>query len=412
MSDIHELNRKKVAALEACRAILDAADKEGRTKLTAEEQEKYDRAWADYEGLKDRVQKELELRKGEQAAAEPGQRQAGGMDQPGDGDGHGADPAEKEKRRAFQKLLRGGIATLSSEEVRALQADSDTAGGYMVMPQIFATGLIKAADDLVFIRPLAQKYEVATAQSLGIRCLKADPADADWTPELGTGSEDSTMEFGKRELYPHQVAKLIKVSNKLLRLAPDVEGLVRDRLNYKFGITEEKAFMTGSGAQQPLGMFTASDDGISTSRDYNTDMTATSLSCDGLIGAKYTLKGQYHRNARWLFHRDGVAQIAKLKDGTGEYIWRESLRVGEPDRLLAFPVLMSEYCPNTFTASQYVGMLGDFNHYAIADALDMRIQRLVELYAETNQVGFIALRDLDGMPVLEEAFVRLKLAAS
>jgi HK97 family phage major capsid protein len=46
----------------------------------------------------------------------------------------------------------------------------------------------------------------------------------------------------------------------------------------------------------------------------------------------------------------------------------------------------------------------------IADALSMQIQRLNELYAETNQVGFIGRLGTDGAPVLEEAFVRVKLA--
>ena len=45
-----------------------------------------------------------------------------------------------------------------------------------------------------------------------------------------------------------------------------------------------------------------------------------------------------------------------------------------------------------------------------ADALYMQVQRLNELYAETNQVGFIGRLETDGAPVLEEAFVRLKLA--
>ena len=40
----------------------------------------------------------------------------------------------------------------------------------------------------------------------------------------------------------------------------------------------------------------------------------------------------------------------------------------------------------------------------------MMIQRLVELYAGTNEVGFIGRRWVDGSPVLEEAFSRLKLA--
>jgi HK97 family phage major capsid protein len=92
------------------------------------------------------------------------------------------------------------------------------------------------------------------------------------------------------------------------------------------------------------------------------------------------------------------------------HFWSESVRVGEPDRILGFPAFMSEYAPNTFLTTRYVGILGDFTFYWIADALDMDMQRLDELYAATNQVGFVGRMESDGMPVLEEAFVRVKLA--
>ena len=74
------------------------------------------------------------------------------------------------------------------------------------------------------------------------------------------------------------------------------------------------------------------------------------------------------------------------------------------------PIFMSEYAPNTFTTGLYVGILGDFSNYWIADALNMQIQKLVELYAATNQDGFISRMESDGMPVVSEAFVRVKLA--
>ena len=300
---------------------------------------------------------------------------------------------------------------MSGEELRALQVDSDEAGGYLVAPEQFVAELIKAVDNAVFIRQLATVHPLTTSASLGAPALDADPADADWTSEIGSAAEDSTMDFGKRELKPHPVSKLIKVSNRLIRISSiGVEALVRNRLAYKFGVTHEKGFLTGSGSGQPLGVFTASDQGISTGRDVSTGNTTTSMTFDGLIESKYTLKGQYWNKARWMFHRDGVKQIAKLKDGDGQYIWIPSVRVGEPDRLLNFPVMMSEYAPNTFTTGLYVGILGDFSHYWIADALDMQVQRLVELYARTNQTGFIGRMESDGMPVLEEAFVRVKLA--
>jgi HK97 family phage major capsid protein len=279
----------------------------------------------------------------------------------------------------------------------------------MVASEQFVDILIKAVDDAVFIRQRATKFRLDSAASMGSPYLAADPADADWTAEIATGSEDSTMSFGKRELHPHPLAKRIKVSNKLLRQSPRADGLVQSRLAYKFGISQEKGFMTGSGANQPLGIFTASANGISTSRDVSTGNAATAPTFDGLISAKFGLKGQYWNKAEWLFHRDVLAVVAKLKDGEGQYLWRESVRAGEPDRLLNLPVMMSEYAPNTLTTGLYVGALGDYSNYWIADALDMQVQRLVELYAETNQTGFIGRLESDGMPVLEEAFVRVKL---
>ncbi len=169
--------------------------------------------------------------------------------------------------------------------------------------------------------------------------------------------------------------------------------------------------MTGSGANEALGVFTASNDGISTARDVSTGNLATSMTFDGLLGAKYALKQQYWPKARWIFHRDGVLQLAKLKNGDGQYIWQASVQAGQPDMLLNFPVAMSEYAPNTFTANLYTGILGDFQYYWIVDCLNVEIQALFELYARTNQVDFIARAENDGMPVLEEAFVRVKLGS-
>jgi HK97 family phage major capsid protein len=123
------------------------------------------------------------------------------------------------------------------------------------------------------------------------------------------------------------------------------------------------------------------------------------------------LKQDYLANSQWVFHRDAILQLALIKDGNGQYIWRESVRVGEPDRLLNIPINMSEYAPNTFTASQYVGLLGDFSYYWIADALNLQIQALFELYAETNQVGYIGRMETDAMPVMAEAFARVKLGS-
>jgi len=130
-----------------------------------------------------------------------------------------------------------------------------------------------------------------------------------------------------------------------------------------------------------------------------------------LINAKFGLKQPYRigTRAKWLFNRTGVKNIRKLKDGIGQYFWEPALKAGEPDRVLDIPVFESEYVPDTWSTGQYVGILGDWSYYWIADSLAVEIQRLDELYAAANKVGFISRIETDGMPVLAEAFVRVKL---
>jgi HK97 family phage major capsid protein len=310
---------------------------------------------------------------------------------------------------AFRSFLQG--EQVRGIEKRDLQADSDPMGGFLKSPPQFVAGLLKTVDNILFFRQPGWATVIPLANSdelVGIS-LDADPDDGEWTTEIGDITYDSSMSFGKRSLKPTTLAKGIKMSRKLLRLAPNSEELVSSRLAYKLAVPMEKKYLVGNGANQPLGVFVASPDGISTNRDEATDNTATAPTFDGLTNAKYKLKQQYWKAARWLFHQDVVKLIAKIKDGTNNYIWRESVRVGEPDTLFGIPTYMSQYAPSTMTSGQYAGILGDFSFYWIADALSMEMQRLVELYSKTRQIGLHAWLETDGMPVLEEAFVRVKL---
>lgn len=396
----------------AMRVIVDAAETEKRD-LTDEEIAKHGELFDKQEGLRKKIevgerQQEIDRDLAKRAAQEDEEKRKAA------GDAGGPDEQRAAlAMTAFNTYLRTGqIAGDGVDELRALQADADTEGGYLVAPEQFVAELIKFVDDAVFVRQVANVLPPLTmAAKLGVPTLDTDIADADWTSELLTGSEDSSLAFGKRELEPHPLAKLVKVSNKLLSLSTlNAEALVRERLGYKFGVTQEKAYLTGSGAGQPLGVYTASADGISTGRDVATGNTTSSPTFDGLIDAKYTLKGAYWPRARWNFHRDTLKLISKLKDGEGRYIWRQSVRDGESDTILGHPLDISEFTPNTFTTGLYVGLFADWSRYMIVDSLQMQIQRLVELYAATNQAGFIARYEGDGAPVLEEAFVRVTLA--
>jgi HK97 family phage major capsid protein len=320
--------------------------------------------------------------------------------------------ATSEYRSAFEQYLVSGRAKGldASGETRDLAADSDVDGGYLVAPTQTVASLIQAVDDAVVVRQFATVIPVRSAQNLGVPVLDTDVSDADWTTEIQTGTKDTAMKFGKRELNPVPLAKRILVSRKLLRTgALPVESIVQARLAYKFGVSQEKGFLTGSGANEPLGMFTPTANGISTSRDVNTG-SSTNMTADGLIDAKFALKASYwsRPSTAWLFSREAVKLIRKLKDQQNQYLWQPGLVGGEPDRILDIPYVVSEFVPNTFTTAKYVGILGDMSFYWIAEALSLEVQRLSELYAEANQIGYIGRMEVDAMPVLEEAFVRLK----
>lgn len=419
MEKVLEMKQKRAKLIKDSRDLLDKVELEKRS-MTTDEDAQYSRTDVDIEQLTKDIEREerqivRERELGEKDAKEIEERKKAGETEKRTlrqalEDRRITNIRETEEyRAAFGTWLARGADALTADEYRAMQADSDIGGGYLVTPQQMVMELLKTVNDIAVIRNYARKFQLTTAKSLGVPSLEKDADDWDWTSELKTGNE-TELEFGKRELRPHPLAKRAKISNTLLRMAAmGPEAIVRERLAYKLAVTQEKAYMTGDGSQKPLGVFVASADGISTARDVSTGNTATSIMGDGLIEAKYSLKEAYWPRARWIFHRDAVKQIRKLKDGNGQYIWQAGISGGVPDRILELPYTTSEFAPNTFTTGQYVGILGDFQKYWIVDALDMVMQRLTELYAETNQTGFIARYEGDGAPVLEEAFARVKL---
>lgn len=402
---LRELQEKRNRAITEARALLDKADSEKRS-MTAEERGQSDALLNEAQEVRgdiDRITKlEAEERAQVAVAAAAAAQDAGNKS-----------PDAEARSKAFRHLLTLDVANgeqLSAEEYRTLTAGQDTAAGFLTTPQEFVARLIAGVKDEVFLRGLATVYPTSNANGLGFPSLDTDMDDAEWSTEIKLATEDKAMKFGKRELKPHPLKKLVKVSDKLLRAdGLDPESIVIDRASYKFGITEEKAFLLGTGDKQPLGLFTASRQGIYTDRDVSSG-SATNITADGLKTVKYSLKSQYMKKAQWLFHRDGVKLIALIKDAENRYIFEMTDTPGALDNLLGRPLNMSEYVPNTFTTGKYVGMFADFSWYWIADSLALRIKRLNELFSLTSEVGFIFDKETDGMPILAEAFARIKTA--
>jgi HK97 family phage major capsid protein len=412
-----ELLQERAKLIEDARALHTKADAEKR-ELTAEEKTQFDQMLKDSEARKADADRDLALERAEQSL-EAG---LGRRTEPDAGDDDQAilraeersvdlaadrnrrlSPKEREERSDFSRWLATGRA-------QTLQVDNTSAGGALAAPVVVVNELIQRVDEILFFRQLATVYGGING-SLGAVSLDTDIDDADWTSELAT-PQPTDLKLGGRELKPNPLSKEIRVSNKLLRTSQiDAAGLVLGRLAYKLAVPQEKAYFVGTGSGQPLGIFTASANGVPTTRDVSTGNTTTAVTMDGLKAAKYALKVQYWSEAGWLNGTDLALQVATLKDTTNNYLWQPSVVVGEPDQLLGFPMRISAYAPATFTAGKYVAALAALKSgYWIADGQTVEIQRLDQIEARNNRTVFIARTEVDGMPVLAECFVRVKLA--
>ena len=79
------------------------------------------------------------------------------------------------QKKAFDAFLVGGASdpdyVAKQVELKVLQADLDTSGGYLVAPQAFVQQLLKAVDEQVMIRQYATVYPLGANESLGVPSL-------------------------------------------------------------------------------------------------------------------------------------------------------------------------------------------------------------------------------------------------
>lgn len=320
--------------------------------------------------------------------------------------------------KAMRKYQRYGVQGLNNDDMKALSVGDPQAGGYL-QQDTYVSKLIEKQREVSAMRRISTVLPPVPSGSAIAPAEDSFLSDAAWTTEVGTGSEDTVKPFGQRKLTPHPLAKRVKVSNTLLRNPFfDVEAWVRDRMAYKFAVPEEDGFVNGDGAQKPVGILSTA--GLPTF----TGATSLSLFGDDIINWIYKLPQSYagRPNTRILANRSFIRKvrtIAKKDTATAftNYIWQPGLQAGTPNTILDIPYELSDRFPtgldgaDAFTANSIVAVVGDFSYYWIVDALQMTIQRLVELYAESNQTGFIGRKETDGMAVLSEAFYALKIKA-
>lgn len=203
------------------------------------------------------------------------------------------------------------------------------------------------------------------------------------------GEQDVT--FGQVIFYAHKyTSKLIQVPVELLEdsafdLASEVGGMLGERLSR---ITN-RHFTVGTGAGQPEGIVPGSTLGV-------TAASATAIAADEILDLIHSVDPSYRTGAGFMAHDNILLHLRKLKDGNGQFLWSSGLNSGMPDRLAGYPITPNQHMQSSVATGTKTMIFGLLSKYKIRDVAGVRLVRLNERFADSDQVGFLAFSRHDG----------------
>lgn len=290
--------------------------------------------------------------------------------------------AGAEHKAAFEAYVRNGeTQNLRRLEEKALSVGSDPDGGYLVPAETEHT-VMRALKDVSPIRAIAGRREVSGSSYK--KPFSVSGPGAGWVGETAarpetTSSSLAELTFPTMELYAMPAA----TSTLLEDAAVNVDEWIAEEIRLAFAEQESAAFVTGDGTNKPKGFLsytTVANDSWSWG---NLGYVATGVDggfaasdpSDNLIDLVYSIKSGYRANAHWVMNRATQAEIRKIKDGDGNYIWQPGERVGASPTLMHFPIAESEDMPDIGSDETAIAF-GDFNRgYLIVDRVGLRVLR-------------------------------------
>ena len=435
MVDTNELRQKRAKLVMQSREILEAADARGED-LNAEEQEKYDKIDAEVTAMGNRItREEAQLaREAELARAASTGANSNGNRSAANGTAsiHGVryfEPkrvSEEEIEKRISYALQGWLramkpdANLEDEhleaakffgfDLRSKEIDLPISrhyrkvqkefrdmsltvgsGGYTV-PQGFVNALEQALLSFGGVRQVADIIRTSSGNDLPW------PTMNDTTNKGAILAEATTFGSSVDPVFASVVFKAFKysskpiiVSNELLQdSAFDLAAQIGGWLGTRIGRIQNDHFTTGAGTTLPKGLTVAGVVGKAAA-------SMTTFTSDEVIDLVHSIDPAYRPNSSFMFHDTVLASIRKLKESTtNAYIWQPGLQNGVPDRLLGYMFTVNQSMSSAFTTGQKLILFGDMSKYKIRDVASIRLVRLDELFAATDQVGFIAFMRSDG----------------
>lgn len=303
---------------------------------------------------------------------------------------------------------------------QAMEVGSDPGGGFLV-GAVLAEQIAATLADFVAMRSICRIEPLTEGDAFEEPWSDRAGIGTGWVGETGSRPETGTQDLKMHRTPLHEIYSNPKLTQKVIDLNSfNLESWVTMRIAESFADGENTAFVSGSGVLQPQGFLSYTNStAVDASRTWGElQYVATGVSAgfgspnpgDELHDLVYSLKVQYRRNARFVMNRLTAAEVRKMKDGDGNYLWQQNFSQGEPDRLLGFPVTLIDDMPAIASNSLSIAF-GDFSRgYLIVDRPGLSILR--DPYTTKGQVFLYSTKRVGGALADSNAIKLLRFAAS
>lgn len=297
---------------------------------------------------------------------------------------------EKEMRSAFANYIVGNI---DDTEARSLGLVSGN--GSVTVPDFMAKEIITYAQEENFLRRLGTR--VTTKENIKYPILVKQAEAQGHKSERTSDMPETDIEFDEIELSPTEFDALATVTKKLLaRTGLPIEQIVMDELKKAY-TRKEIQYMTHGNESGNENAGALAKKAAVFKPSGAVDLTSGQSLYDALIEMKNTPLKEIRKKGRWVLNTAALTAIEKLKTDDGFPLLRplDAPVDGCNYKLLGYLVEEEDAIDGT-DPSVPVFYFGDFSKFYIQDVIgSLEVQKLVELFARTNRVGFRIWNVLD-----------------
>ena len=274
-------------------------------------------------------------------------------------------------RQVYDQYLRRGL------QERELCDVSMDGMGYL-LPQRLEARLVNAMNTISVLRPLCT--EITTNGDSALPIVNSH-GKAAWVPE-GHPIPMVKDAFDRVNLDSHKLAAIIRVTSELLKdSAVDIVAYLAATFADRLAVSEEEVFITGDGADKPLGLIHQAKVGCMTE-------SADSVSVEKVLNLIFSVPEKHRRNGTLLMNDTTLLSLYKQSAAQGTNLWLGKSNDGKDDTFFGYRIVRCASMPDAESGSIPV-LFGDFKKVYINNNGNRSIKRLDQLFIANDHIGFL-----------------------